>query len=73
MGECNFSERIMSVKDKNGMSREGSSRVALHKLTGLAHCYTLEANYHNGRRLNFLPPNLIRASGNIEGETPVTD
>jgi hypothetical protein len=25
MNECNFSERIMSLKDKNGMSREGSS------------------------------------------------
>ncbi len=29
MNECNFSERIMSLKDRNGMSREGSSRVSL--------------------------------------------
>lgn len=29
MNECNFSERIMAIKDKNGMSRDGSSRVAL--------------------------------------------
>ena len=29
MNECNFSEKIMAVKDKNGMSRDGSSRVAL--------------------------------------------
>jgi|TARA_B110000305_G_C19394192_1_gene616528 hypothetical protein len=29
MNECNFSEKIMAIKDKNGMSREGSSRVAL--------------------------------------------
>ena len=29
MTECNFSDKIMSIKDKNGLSREGSSRVAL--------------------------------------------
>jgi cytosolic carboxypeptidase protein 5 len=29
MNECNFSEKIMAVKDKNGMGRDGSSRVAL--------------------------------------------
>ena len=29
MNECNFSEKIMAIKDKSGMSREGSSRVAL--------------------------------------------
>jgi hypothetical protein len=29
IAECNFSDRIMAIKDKNGMSREGSSRVAL--------------------------------------------
>jgi cytosolic carboxypeptidase protein 5 len=30
MTECNFSDRIMSVKDRNGQSREGSSRVAIN-------------------------------------------
>ncbi len=74
MNECNFSEKIMNIKDKNGMSREGSSRVAIHKDSGgLIHCYTLECNYHNGRRINFLSPKLIRSSGNIEAEIPVTD
>jgi hypothetical protein len=29
MNECNFSERIMSLKDRSGLSRDGSSRVAL--------------------------------------------
>lgn len=29
MNECNFSEKIMNIKDKSGMSREGSSRVAI--------------------------------------------
>ena len=63
----------MSVKDKNGMSREGSGRVAIHKETGLTHCYTMECNYHNGWRINFLAPKLIKSSGNIEAEIPVTD
>lgn len=73
INECNFSEKIMSVKDKNGMSREGSGRVAIHKDTNLPHCYTLECNYHNGRRINFLSPKLIKSSGNIEAELPITD
>lgn len=73
INECNFSEKIMSVKDKNGMSREGSGRVAIHKDTNLIHCYTLECNYHNGRRINFLSPKLIKGSGNIEAELPITD
>lgn len=29
MNECNFSEKIMSIKDRNGLSRDGSSRVAI--------------------------------------------
>ena len=29
MNECNFSEKIMNIKDRNGMSRDGSSRVAI--------------------------------------------
>jgi hypothetical protein len=73
MNECNFSEKIMNIKDRNGLSREGSGRVAIHKDTGLIHCYTLECNYHNGRRINFLAPKLVKSSGNIEGELPVTD
>ena len=63
----------MNIKDKNGMSREGSGRVAIYKETGLTHCYTLECNYHNGKRINFLTPKIIRSSGNIEAELPVTD
>ena len=54
MNECNFSEKIMNIKDKNGLSREGSGRVAIYKDTNLIHCYTLECNYHNGRRINIL-------------------
>lgn len=73
MTECNFSDKIMTVKDKNGQSREGSSRVALHMATGLTYCYTLEFNYHNGKRINTIAPKYIKANGQVEPETPVTD
>jgi hypothetical protein len=63
----------MAIKDKNGMSREGSSRVALQQVTGLTYCYTFEMNYHNGRRINSLAPKYVRATNTIEAETPVTD
>jgi len=71
MNECNFSEKIMALKDKNGLSRDGSSRVALQRATGLTHCYTLECNYHNGKRINTLAPKLVKAHGCIEEDTPV--
>lgn len=53
--ECNFSDKIMTKKDAKGESREGTGRVAMYRETGITHCYTLECNYHNGRRLNHLP------------------
>ena len=52
--ECNFSDEIMTKVDRKGESREGSGRVDIHKATGIIHCYTLECNYHNGKRLNHL-------------------
>lgn len=73
MNECNFSDRIMQIKDRNGQSREGSSRVALHLATGITYCYTLEFNYHSGKRINTLAPKYVRTTGNIEAETEVTD
>ena len=42
---CSFSERNMSIKDKNGESKEGSNRVALYRSTNLVHIYTIETNY----------------------------
>ena len=73
MNECNFSDKIMAIKDRNGQSREGSSRVALAKATGLTYCYTLEFNYHSGRRINTLAPKYARTTGTIEGETELTE
>jgi len=73
MTECNFSDKIMTIKDKNGLSREGSSRVALQMATGLTYCYTLEFNYACGKRINTLAPKYVRGTGTIEPETPVTD
>jgi len=71
--ECNFSEKVMTIKDRNGQSREGSSRVALHLATGCTYCYTLEFNYHSGKRINTLAPKFVRSNGSIEPETPITD
>jgi len=47
---CDFSERSMHSKDpKDHNSKEGSGRVAVHKSTGLVHCYTVECSYTAGR------------------------
>ena len=72
MTECNFSEKIMNIKDRNGMSRDGSSRVSLQRATKITHCYTLECNYHNGKRINTLAPKFVKAYNCIEEETRVT-
>ncbi|XP_012062500.1 PREDICTED: cytosolic carboxypeptidase-like protein 5 [Atta cephalotes] len=53
---CNFAERNMYIIDKrDGMSREGSGRVAVYKMTGLTRSYTLECNYNSGRLVNTMP------------------
>ncbi|XP_063882854.1 cytosolic carboxypeptidase-like protein 5 [Scylla paramamosain] len=54
---CNFSERNMYLKDRrDGMSKEGSGRVAIMRATGLLRSYTLECNYNTGRIHNPTPP-----------------
>lgn len=54
---CNFSEKNMYARDKrDGQSKEGSGRVAIHKAIGLVHSYTLECNYNTGRSVNTIPP-----------------
>uniref|UniRef100_A0A8C5HY36 Cytosolic carboxypeptidase-like protein 5 n=1 Tax=Gouania willdenowi TaxID=441366 RepID=A0A8C5HY36_GOUWI len=54
---CNFTEKNMYARDKrDGQSKEGSGRVAIHKAIGLLHSYTLECNYNTGKTMNSIPP-----------------
>lgn len=72
--ECNFSDKMMNVRDKkDGLSREGSGRVAIMKATNLANCYTLECNYASGKRINHIFPKVIKQTGRIDPETWITD
>ena len=72
--ECSFSDKMMNCKDKkDGLSREGCGRVSIGKLTELPNCYTLECNYASGKNINRLTPKVIRATGQHEPETAVTD
>ncbi|KAL4236440.1 Cytosolic carboxypeptidase-like protein 5 [Mactra antiquata] len=53
---CNFTEKNMYTRDKrDGMSKEGSGRVAIYKAIGIIHSYTLECNYNTGRMVNPVP------------------
>ncbi|OMJ84468.1 hypothetical protein SteCoe_14423 [Stentor coeruleus] len=52
----NFTEKNMRAKDKRGLSKEGSGRVALFKFSGLPRCYTLECNFNTGKVLNNILP-----------------
>jgi hypothetical protein len=72
--ECGFSEKLMNVKDKrDGLSREGCGRVAIHKATKLIHSYTLECNYQSGKEINTLPPKQNLKEKEIEPEAAITD
>ena len=73
--ECSFSEKMMNVVDKkDGLSREGSGRVAIMKATNLPNCYTLECNYASGKRINHLFPKTNSKTGKQEAETSwITD
>jgi len=68
---CNFSKAHMLRSDRDeagGASAEGAARVAAHRFTGVAHCYTLECNYHSGRLTNHVPP--ARGEGAQRGASP---
>lgn len=41
---------------RDGLSKEGSGRVSIYKMTGLIKSYTLEGNYNTGKYVNMLPP-----------------
>lgn len=45
----------LKVDARDGLSAEGSGRVAMHTATGLIHSYTLECNYNTGKVLNHVP------------------
>ena len=51
--ECNYGEEN-NKKDKRGDCRSGSGRATIYNETGLPHCFTLEANYTRGVRINTL-------------------
>lgn len=53
------------------MSREGSGRVAIHKLTGLIYSYTLECNYNTGRLVNSVPARVKERLKKIRGQVYV--
>lgn len=40
---------------RDGLSKEGSGRVAIYKAIGLIKSYTLESNYNTGKVVNVLP------------------
>jgi hypothetical protein len=68
---CNFSVKNMYYKDKReGLSKEGSGRVALFKTIGLIHSYTLECCYASGRVMNVIAP-ASNANGRISPPMPI--
>eukprot|EP00892_Ulva_mutabilis_P012375 jgi/Ulvmu1/950/UM102_0033.1 len=52
---CNYSERNMSSRERDGTSKGGTGRVALHRLTGLPLLYTVEANYNRCSHMPDVP------------------
>ena len=48
--------KCISRDRRDGMSKEGSGRVAIMRATGLLRSYTLECNYNTGRTYNPSPP-----------------
>lgn len=62
---CNFTEKNMQLKDKNGDSKEGSGRVALYSMTKLVHIYTVEANYCCSRIMNQTSPAQNAPDGSV--------
>eukprot|EP00826_Nyctotherus_ovalis_P049366 TRINITY_DN595_c0_g6_i1.p2 TRINITY_DN595_c0_g6~~TRINITY_DN595_c0_g6_i1.p2 ORF type:complete len:158 (+),score=53.05 TRINITY_DN595_c0_g6_i1:1171-1644(+) len=73
-GDCSFAEENMVARDWNdGLSRDGSSRVAIYKETLLPNCYTIEAGFHGSKRLNNLPPKYNKIKKSIEPEHILTN
>eukprot|EP01022_Parablepharisma_sp_SALTPOND_P032162 TRINITY_DN830_c0_g1_i1.p3 TRINITY_DN830_c0_g1~~TRINITY_DN830_c0_g1_i1.p3 ORF type:complete len:369 (+),score=53.67 TRINITY_DN830_c0_g1_i1:8381-9487(+) len=73
-GDCNFTESNMVAKDRiDGLSREGSSRVAMYKETSLPNCYTIETSFQGSRKMNLLAPKFNKVKKAIESEQPLTN
>ena len=61
---CNFSVKNMYMKDKReGLSKEGSGRVAMFKKLGIIHSYTLECCYASGKVMNSIAPAINTNNG----------
>ncbi|KAJ3260462.1 Cytosolic carboxypeptidase-like protein 5 [Boothiomyces macroporosus] len=64
-GECDFAPKAMlpstiqppveQLKDNPEMTKDGTGRVAIYRLTGATHCYTFEANYYGSKLERRLP------------------
>ncbi len=69
---CNFTIKNMYMKDRReGLSKEGSGRVALNKHFGILHSYTLECSYAVGKSCNSIPAAENEAhGGRISPATP---
>lgn len=55
---------------RDGLSKEGSGRVAIYKAIGLIKCYTLEGNYNTGKYVNVLPPRGKETTTKKTNQTP---
>ena len=54
---CVFTERNMYGRDRrDGLSKAGSGRVSVYKMTDLTFVYTLECNYNMGKVVNRVQP-----------------
>jgi len=71
--DCNFTQGNMVVKDWDGLSREGCSRVAIYKETCLPNCYTIETSFQGSKRINYLPPKFNKLKKMIEPESGLTN
>lgn len=73
--ESSFSDEKNNIKDGKGMGRDGSGRAAIYRETALKHCFTLEANYSTGVRINPLKPrfDLINKVKLIKEDSQVQD
>jgi cytosolic carboxypeptidase protein 5 len=63
---CNFTERNMSTRDRDGTTKDGAGRVAWFRQTGLTHLYTVEASYNGPKHVAEVAPasgeGVLRAS-----------